>query len=93
MSKKDELLKKIKKLEEEEKRRRDQIGDTDKPTKFQTGMLALDCLLRLGGLLRHQEVLLVRQCPRRGLVPSTGFACGEACEEALCLRRTTYTSD
>lgn len=44
MSKKDELFKKIKELEAEEKRRRDQIGDTGKPTKYQAGM-PLGCWL------------------------------------------------
>lgn len=44
MSKKDELLKKVKELEAEEKHRREQVGGTDKPTKYQTGM-PLGCWL------------------------------------------------
>lgn len=50
MSKKDELFKKIKELEEHEKQRGKQFGDTDKPTKYQTGM-PLGCWLWVIGLV------------------------------------------
>jgi hypothetical protein len=44
VSKKDELFKKIKELEAAEKRRREEFGGTDKPTRFNNGM-PLGCWL------------------------------------------------